>query len=214
MTELSRIQYISSGRTQNEQMENIRQVLDTGADWIQLRWKEGSGSALFNLAEEVRALSLTYRARFIINDWMELAKAVDADGLHLGLQDGGIDEARRLLGRKKIIGGTANTIGDVIQRTNEGCDYIGLGPLRYTSTKAKLSPILGQYGYRKITTQLTKKSISSPPLFAIGGILESDINELLQTGIYGIAISSLLNRSPQSLNLIKQQYDSYIKHCE
>ncbi|MFX4990459.1 thiamine phosphate synthase, partial [Acinetobacter baumannii] len=79
-----------------------------------------------------------------------IAKAVDADGVHLGLQDTGIDEARKIIGKEKIIGGTANTLDDVLQRYNEGCSYVGVGPYRFTTTKEKLSPILGLQGYADI----------------------------------------------------------------
>lgn len=214
MRKIARIQYISSGQTKNEQIKNIRQALDYGAEWIQLRWKEGSKFELFHLAEEVRLLSRGYGARLMINDFAELAKHIDADGLHLGLKDGPVEKARALLGPGKIIGGTANRVEDILQRIQEGCDYIGLGPLRYTRTKTKLSPVLGHQGYREITARLVQESHVFPPLIAIGGVRQEDISELCQTGVYGVAVSSQINLNPQSLISIKQQYDNCIKHSK
>lgn len=212
MKNLSRIQYISNGRTQGEQLVHIQQALDAGAEWIQLRWKEGAGTALFELAEKVRALTQSYGAILVVNDWLRLAQAIDADGLHLGLEDGSIENARKLLGNEKILGGTANTFDHIKQRTKEQCDYIGLGPLRYTTTKRKLSPLLNLGGYQEIVNQLAVNRLSAPPLFAIGGVLVSDVQRLLDIGIYGVAISSLINKSPETLPHIKQHYENNINH--
>jgi thiamine-phosphate pyrophosphorylase len=104
-----------------------------------------------------------YLATFIINDNVHLAKQLDADGVHLGLSD---EEARLILGKTKIIGGTANTL-KMLQRTAENCDYIGLGPYQFT-TKQHLSPILGLEGYRSIIEQMKAKHPN--PIYAIGGI--------------------------------------------
>lgn len=214
MKKITRIQYISNGQARNEQITNIKQALDYGAEWIQLRWKEGVKSELFHLAEEVRALTQRYGAQLIINDFAELANHIDADGLHLGLEDGSIRKARALLGSEKIIGGTANSIDDIIQRIHEDCDYIGLGPLRYTKTKAKLSPILGHQGYREIISRLAQDPRVVPPIIAIGGVCQEDISELWQAGVYGVAVSSQINLNPQSLISIKQQYDNCIDHSK
>ena len=111
------------------------------------------------------------------------------------MTDTSIQEARELLGDKKIIGGTANTYEDVIQRYHEKCNYVGLGPYKFTITKEKLSPIVGLEGYKEIISKLENKGVEIP-IFAIGGILEEDINPILNTGIYGIAVSGLITKNP------------------
>jgi thiamine-phosphate pyrophosphorylase len=185
------IQYISQGNTAEEQVYNIHNVLDAGFKWIQLRFKNQEESALAALAEKVKQLCDTYRATFIMNDHVEIARTVDASGVHLGLSDTPIVEARALLGNKKIIGGTANTLQDVLQRMDENCDYIGLGPYRFTTTKEKLSPVLGLEGYSAIMNVL-KEQNKQIPVYAIGGIMQDDLEGLLQLGIHGIAVSGLL----------------------
>jgi thiamine-phosphate pyrophosphorylase len=90
------------------------------------------------------------------------------------LNDRSIEEARFILGENKIIGGTANTISDVLQRMNEPCDYIGLGPLRFTDTKEKLSPVLGFEGYQELL-KILKKILGVPKIFAIGSVIPEDI---------------------------------------
>lgn len=195
----SKLQYISQGTTAKEQAYNILQALDHGADWIQLRWKTATDEERVKLAEQVRQRCQDYQATYIINDSIAIAKQVDADGVHLGLDDEGIEKARSVLGRGKIIGGTANTIADVTKRIDKGCNYIGLGPYRTTNTKEKLSPILGIEGYRKIILHLKEKHIDFPPIYAIGGIGLADIPLLLEEEIYGVAISKAITDNPMTI---------------
>ncbi|MEY8761559.1 thiamine phosphate synthase [Chryseobacterium tongliaoense] len=193
---MEKIQYISQGNTREEQELNIRKALDAGVQWVQVRWKNASESALEELCVKAQLLCSEYQAVCIINDHVQLAKKIDADGVHLGLDDTSVLEARQILGKNKIIGGTANTITDVLQRIEEQCDYIGLGPLRFTDTKEKLSPVLGFEGYQQILRDLEKSSISIPKIYAIGGVVLNDIELLQQTGIYGVAVSGQITRQP------------------
>ncbi|MBL1409317.1 thiamine phosphate synthase [Sphingobacterium faecale] len=197
----SKIQYISSGTTAEEQLENITAVLKKGIDWIQLRFKTEESQSIRQLAQQVKQLQTSYSFTYIINDHIDIAQAVGADGVHLGLQDDSIEVARAALGNKKIIGGTANTLDDVLQRISEGCDYIGVGPLRFTATKQNLSPTLGFEGYQQLVDRL--KEIPTPPLFAIGGVRLADIDPLADIGIYGVAMSKELNNLNPELKLKK-----------
>ena len=197
----NRLQYISQGNTVEEQLYNIHQALDHGCDWIQMRFKNATSEDTFTLAEAVKILCQEYLATFIINDNVALAKQIDADGVHLGLNDMGIAKAREILGNTKIIGGTANTFEDIQNHVQNGCDYIGLGPFRFTKTKEKLSPILGLEGYQKILTQLKEQQIETP-IYAIGGILTDDVESIIKTGIHGIAVSGLITESDSKTKLI------------
>lgn len=201
---ISRLHYISQGITASEQEQNIRKVLDNGADWIQLRWKKASEKELIQLSEKLKTICENYQATFIINDEVQIAKTIDADGVHLGLSDESIANARTILGSHKIIGGTANTLENVLQRIAEGCDYIGLGPYRFTTTKEKLSPILGLKGYQAILQSLNEKNIEFPPIIAIGGIEFNDIESIRHLGIYGVALSGLLTQNPSILPQIQK----------
>ncbi|WP_264552344.1 thiamine phosphate synthase [Flavobacterium sp. N2038] len=199
----NKLQYISQGNTIEEQLYNIQQALDAGCDWVQMRFKDQSAKSTFALAEAVKFLCEEYLANFIVNDDLYLAQQIAADGVHLGLSDMKIDEARAILGNTKIIGGTANTFEDIENHVKNGCDYIGLGPFRFTSTKEKLSPILGLSGYFEILQKLKKNKIKVP-VFAIGGITLKDINPLMETGIYGIAVSGIITESDEKEKLIQQ----------
>ncbi|WP_164112568.1 MULTISPECIES: thiamine phosphate synthase [Sphingobacterium] len=189
----SKIQYISSGTTEEQQLNNIKAVLQKGIKWVQLRFKTEDHTAVRNVAKATKLLKQEYDFTFIINDFIDIAQEVDADGVHLGLEDQAVATARQQLGPAKIIGGTANTWDDVQQRIHEGCDYIGLGPLRFTTSKAQLSPLLGPEGYKAIFTQL--KDSPAPPIYAIGGVTLEDIPLLSAIGLYGVALSSYLERT-------------------
>lgn len=194
---MTKLQYISQGNTADEQLANIEKVLDNGVQWVQLRWKNAPAKNLYSLAEKVKKLCEVYTNTLIINDNANLAKEIDADGVHLGLEDMAIYEAREILGDNKIIGGTANTLENILQRIEEKCDYIGLGPLRFTATKEKLNPVLGLDGYAYIMQELKNKSLTPPPIYAIGGIGIEDITPLLQLGIYGVAVSKIITEHPK-----------------
>ncbi|SEW45269.1 thiamine-phosphate diphosphorylase [Chryseobacterium wanjuense] len=200
---MEKLQYISQGFTIEDQELNIRKALDHGIKWIQVRWKNAPENEFIKLCEISKKLCSDNQTVCIINDHVQIAKEIDADGVHLGLKDTSIEIARHILGTNKIIGGTANTISDVLQRMNEPCDYIGLGPLRFTSTKEQLSPILGFEGYEEIIQNLKERSLEIPKIFAIGGVVLNDIELLQPIGIYGAAVSGQITNQPSIINQFK-----------
>ena len=199
----NKLQYISQGKTSEDQLSNIQQALDAGCRWIQLRHKNAEEEELMTLAENVKKLCEQYQSTFIINDNAFIAKAIESDGLHVGLTDISVAEARAILGENKIIGGTANTLEDVLQRAEEGCNYIGLGPFRFTSTKEKLSPIVGLQGYKDIMEVLYQQDIIIP-VYAIGGIVAEDIKSIIQAGIYGVAVSGIITNHSDKKKIVEQ----------
>ncbi|MFD1603819.1 thiamine phosphate synthase [Flavobacterium artemisiae] len=199
----SKLQYISQGETIEKQLYNIHQALDAGCNWLQMRFKNQKPKDAFSLAEAVKPLCEQYHALFIVNDDLHLTKEINADGVHLGLTDTTIDEARAFLGTSKVIGGTANTFENIQNHVKNGCDYIGLGPFRFTATKEKLSPILGLSGYFDILQKLKKAKIEIP-VYAIGGITLRDVSPLMETGIHGIAVSGIITESDEKEKLIQQ----------
>ena len=129
-----------------------------------------------------------FDATFIINDNVNIAKEINADGVHIGKDDMSIAEARIILGENKIIGATCNTIEDLLFANEKGADYIGLGPYKHTTTKEKLSAILGIDGYKIIMKTMQEQDISIP-IVAIGGIKLEDVADLMMTRVNGIAVS-------------------------
>lgn len=182
------IQFISHQTARHTYLDSIRMALDGGCQWVQLRMKDAPAADIIKTGLEVRKLCDAYHATFIIDDHVSLVSETGADGVHLGQKDMPVGEARQILGRKAIIGGTANTVAEVERHYEQTADYVGCGPFRFTTTKKGLAPVLGLDGYRSITSQTRRLGIDIP-IIAIGGITADDIPTLMQTGIAGIAVS-------------------------
>lgn len=182
------IQFITHSNNRYGYVDGARLALEGGCRWVQLRMKEATEAEFMAAAAEIGRLCKEHGATFVLDDHVEWVEKTGADGVHLGKNDMPIDEARKILGSDKIIGGTANTFEDVEHLYRQGADYIGCGPFRFTTTKKNLSPVLGLEGYQHIVDQMKSHGINLP-IVAIGGILESDIKSILATGVSGIAVS-------------------------
>ena len=172
-------------------VQQIEAACRAGIRWIQLRMKLASDGEVLDAALAAKKICFEWGCKLIVNDRVEVALEADVDGVHLGKQDMPVNEARRLLGKEKMIGGTANTIEDIREHWRQGADYIGLGPYRFTTTKKNLSPILGLEGYRRIMRQVKAEGIGLP-VVAIGGIGMEDAAALYEAGVQGIAFSGML----------------------
>ena len=203
------IQYISNSNAKYSHLQGIRLALAGGCRWIQLRMKDCADDEIIPVAKQVKELCREYGAKFVIDDNVEIAKLLDLDGVHLGKNDMPVSEARILLGENKIIGGTANTFEDVERIYQDGADYIGCGPFRFTTTKKRLAPILGLEGYRSITSRMKSAGIDIP-MVAIGGIKAGDIKDIMQTGVDGIALSGSVLNAENPVEEMKR----IIKICE
>lgn len=188
------LQFITHYTGRYTYLDSARMALEGGCRWIQLRMKEATEEEVEKEAIRVQDLCRQYGATFIIDDHVALAKKLHADGVHLGKKDMPIAEARKLLGKDFIIGGTANTFEDVQMHYAAGADYIGCGPFRFTTTKKNLSPVLGLEGYRNIVSRMKEAGINLP-IVAIGGIAFEDIPAIMQTGVSGIALSGSILRA-------------------
>lgn len=182
------IQFITHSNNRYGYVDGARLALEGGCRWVQLRMKEATEAEFMAAAAEIGRLCKEHGATFVLDDHVEWVEKAGADGVHLGKNDMPIDEARKILGNDKIIGGTANTFEDVESLYRQGANYIGCGPFRFTTTKKNLSPVLGLEGYQHIVDQMKSHGINLP-IVAIGGILESDIKSILATGVSGIAVS-------------------------
>ncbi len=196
-----KLQFISQQTPSITHLESIRAACVAGVRWVQLRVKNQNERAILEMAEQARAICDQYQAKLIINDYPLVAKLSNADGLHLGKEDMPISQAREILGDKCIIGGTANTFEDIKNHYQKGANYVGLGPFQYTTTKKKLSPILGLEGYTQIIEECKQHQIELP-IIAIGGIRYEHIKQLKKTGISGIAVSSLIVHAKDKAELV------------
>ena len=185
------IQFITNYHDDISLTEQTEYVLEAGCRWVQLRLKGADDAEIYMVGKALRQLCDRYEATLILDDVVRMVPVIGADGVHLGKQDMPVDEARKLLGAGKIIGGTANTFEDVKRLAQQGANYIGCGPFRFTTTKKNLSPLLGLEGYAAILEQMRQQQIDLP-LIAIGGITVEDVPNLIDLGVSGIAISGAI----------------------
>lgn len=190
-----RLQFITAGNSIEEVKEGARKAVEGGCRWVQVRMKDSTKEE----TEEAVRLLAPLRERcgitLLVDDHVDMAARLDClDGVHVGKNDMPVAEARKVLGPGKILGATANTYDDLKAAVKAGADYVGLGPFRFTTTKKNLSPVLGTEGYRRILAQCREDGIETP-VVAIGGITESDIPQVMQTGVAGIAVSGSILRA-------------------
>jgi thiamine-phosphate pyrophosphorylase len=202
---IDKLHYISQQPKNGTHITAITAALDAGCKWIQLRVKDQPIALILEYAIEAQALCKQYGAKLIINDHPEIALKAGAYGLHLGLEDMPVAQARKIVGKQMIISGTANTFQHIKQRQAEGVDYVGLGPFRFTATKQKLSPVLALEGYYNIMEQVKAAGIQIP-VIAIGGIEPDDIASIMSTGIYGVAVSGAITYAIDPEQTVKNMY--------
>lgn len=185
---LERVYFISQQTATKTHLVAIEEALEAGCRLVQLRVKNEPEAVVLEQAKKAKELCDRYNAKLVVNDFPHVARTVGAWGIHVGLQDMSPAAVRTIVGRNMIVGGTANTFEHIQQRVQEGVDYVGLGPFRFTSTKEKLSPILGLEGYQRIMDQVRAANIQLP-IVAIGGIVSGDVIGLKDAGIYSVAVS-------------------------
>jgi thiamine-phosphate pyrophosphorylase len=165
-------------------VELTAMALSGGADIIQFRAKSGSTREMIDMAGQMKILCKEYGVPLIINDRIDIALAVGADGVHLGQDDFPIPLARKLLGPDAIIGGSAGNMEEALKCYSDGADYIGSGPVYGTASKSDAGPATGVENIRVIA------GLIRLPVIAIGGVTAPDICELMDAGAYGVAVIS------------------------
>ena len=168
----------------------LESALKGGANCIQLREKYSSTLTFYNRALKAKAMCETYNIPLIINDRLDIALAINADGIHIGQQDMPYAIVRKLLGKDKIIGLSVSNKKQALVANTLNVNYIGLSPVFTTATKTKdLAKPLGINGLKHI------KTISNKPIICIGGITINNTPELLQHGANGIAVVTAISKA-------------------
>ena len=171
-------------------VEVVAAAVSGGVTCVQLREKHCSTREFLEEARRVRELLAGTGVPLIINDRLDVALAVAADGVHLGQNDMHLSDARRLVGERLVIGISAESVADAIRAEAEGADYIGVSPVFTTPTKMDTAPPLGLEGLREI-----RRAVSLP-LVAIGSIRHDNAAEVLRAGADGLAVVSAIVSAP------------------
>lgn len=185
----------------------VRQAITAGIRNVQLREKQMSKKELYREAVSLRSLTEKFKTILIINDHLDIALAADADGVHLGQDDMPMKEARKIMGKKKIIGISTHSLKQALKAQEEGADYIGFGPMFHTSTKDAGKP-KGLRALREIREHI------KIPVVAIGGITHGNVSSVLDAGANAAAVMSALLKGDIRKNIenfmlaikLKQQF--------
>ncbi|VAV84021.1 Thiamin-phosphate pyrophosphorylase [hydrothermal vent metagenome] len=173
-------------KEEGELLTKIEAALKGGARLIQLREKGLKGGELLRLAKKLRALTKDYGASLLINDRVDIALSCGADGVHLTASSFSPAEARRLLGKEKLIGVSTHGPDQAKKAERDGADFITLGPVFFTPSKTAYGEPLGLVDFKKIT------SLIALPVYALGGVKKNNIEETLKAGACGVSMISAI----------------------
>ena len=178
----------STNYTEEEFLHRVEQALKGGATLLQLREKEKSTREYIELAEKVHEIAKRYNVPLIIDDRVDVALAIDAEGVHVGASDMPVATARKLIGEDKIVGATAKTVPWAKEAYEQGADYLGVGAIYPTTTKV----------VTVLTSTKTLDAITNAvpiPVNAIGGLNQDHVDILKGIGISGICVVSAIMKS-------------------
>jgi len=177
----------------------VEEACRAGVRWVQLREKTMSTRSFVELGVTLKTITQRYGARLIVNDRIDVALAIDADGMHIGQDDMPYPMVRKLLGSDKIIGLSINNMTELLaSQTYADIDYLGVAAIFATPTKLDTISELGTLGLREICEQ------TDLPTFAIGGINATNLQSIMKTGVTGVAVVSAICGQPSPYDAARQ----------
>ncbi|MBW1754506.1 MAG: thiamine phosphate synthase [Deltaproteobacteria bacterium] len=194
---------LSNGRSN---LEVLKAVIQGGARIIQLREKEYSGKKMYDLALKFREITTKAGVLLIINDHVDIAMAVEADGVHLGQDDFPLKAAIKIA-PELLIGASTHSLKEAIQAQKEGADYINVGPIFPTGTKEGIERFLGPEAIAAISPEI------DVPFTVMGGISESNIDQVLFNGARRVAMVTAITQAPDiaaQVKSLREKIQSYV----
>lgn len=198
---IEKLHFITHDLPNYPHVEQVQVACEAGAKWVQYRCLSKADDELLRDIRQIAAICDDWGATLIVTDHIHLRDKADIQGFHIEDMSADFITLRKEIGDNYTLGGSSNTIENLIRLAEEGADYAGFGPFNLTTTKPNNSPLLGIDGYATAVEVLKSRDIDFP-ILAVGGVTLLDIKSLMQTGIYGIAASSAINQS-------KNLYEAY-----
>jgi len=203
---MTKLQYITTGNTPEIHLQQVLQACNWGVKWIQLRMKDFSEEIIAETAINALKICKPFNCMLILNDFPQVAIDTGCDGVHVGQKDVPASVLKKILPSSMIFGVSTNNAEEISKAYNDGANYVGLGPFRYTQTKDHLRKVLGLDGIKQVLKATKEISI---PIYAIGGIETTDIDTILKRGIYGIAVSGMLSKATNPEQIIQDFNTKY-----
>ncbi|SDG07863.1 thiamine-phosphate pyrophosphorylase [Pedobacter terrae] len=192
MKYIEKLHYITHDIPHLSHIEQAQLACEAGAKWIQYRCLSKSDEELLQDINAIAEICDDWGTTLIVTDHVHLNGKADIQGFHIENMDADFIALRKLVGNDITLGGSVNTVENLIRLVRAGADYVGYGPFAETETKPNNYTLLGIEGYQHMVGALKAQAISIPVL-AVGGIKIYDVEALMQAGIYGIAVSGALN---------------------
>ena len=203
---ISKFHYLTQDLPDRTHADQVRAACEAGANWIQYRCFSKEDSEMIEEINELAAICDDWGTTLILTDHYHLLHLVDAQGVHLEDMNADFKAVRKEIGDDKTLGGSANSFGDILRIISTGVvDYAGCGPFSTTLTKPNNHALLGLEGYAKIVNEMKMEGVNIPVL-AVGGVSLADVDELLTTDIYGIAVCSAVNSAENPKLAVREFY--------
>jgi len=206
---IEKLQFITHDIEQHTHIEQAQIACEAGAKWIQYRCLTKTDDELLEDINVIAEICDDWGATLIVTDHIHLNGKADIQGFHIEDMDADFKQLREELGEAITIGGSSNTVEGLLRIAAEGADYAGFGPFKVTTTKPNNAPLLGIEGYTKAMNVLKQQNIDLPVL-AVGGVTLDDIDDLMKTGVFGIAASSAINQAENMREAYLDFYDKVI----
>jgi thiamine-phosphate pyrophosphorylase len=191
---IEKLQFITHDLDHLSHVEQAGIVCQAGGKWIQYRCLTKNDEELLEDINQIAEICDDWGATLIVTDHIHLNGKADIQGFHIEDMNANFLSIRASLGEAVTIGGSSNTLEGLLRLAKEGVDYAGLGPFAHTDTKPNDFPLLGVAGYEKAMLKLKESEIELP-IIAVGGVGVNDVEALMQTGIFGVAVSAAINRA-------------------
>lgn len=191
---IEKLHFITHDLPQISHVDQALLACEAGAKWIQYRCLTKTEAELLDDIHQIATICDDWGATLIVTDHVHLKGKADIQGFHIEDMDADFLALRNQLGEETTIGGSSNTVEGLIRLWQEGADYVGFGPFGQTSTKPNSFPLIGIEQYAAAIAALREVNADLPVL-AVGGVTLHDVGALMETGIFGIAVSAAINQA-------------------
>ncbi|MBD1385714.1 thiamine phosphate synthase [Mucilaginibacter rigui] len=199
---ISKFHYLTQDLPNRSHIEQAQTACEAGANWIQYRCMSKTDEEMIRELHQIASICDDWGATLILANHYHLLDTVDAQGVHVEDFDADFAAIRETITDEKTLGASATNINGLLKIQDTGVvDYCGYGPFAHTDTKPNNKPLLGYEGYRELEQQPIEI-----PVIAVGGVQLKDVELLMQSGVYGIAVSSAINLSLDPGGMVKEIY--------
>ncbi len=204
---ISKLHYLTQDLENRSHIEQTQMACEAGCKWLQYRCLTKSDDEMLSELHQIASICDDWGATLIVTDHVHLLDKADIQGVHIEDMEADFEAIRKQIGADKTLGASAHTFENIQRIVESGVvDYAGCGPFSLTDTKPNEHTLLGVDGYQAIIDNMKKSAIEFP-ILAVGGVTVYDIEKLIQTGVFGIALSAAVNKADNPGKAFKDIYN-------